>query len=161
MARPSEIYCIDTSALVDLGLLYPRSVFDGLWTELELLVANGRCVAPREVGREIARRDDEVSRWVRRQGGMIINPDAAQLQLLADIMAAFPDWVDRDTQQPVGDPWVIALARSHNPHACVVAHENIGGPGARKIPNVCQQYGVDCIRLLEMVQREGWTFVRA
>lgn len=161
MARAEKaVYCIDTSALVDLRIDYPPRVFsDTVWAALERLVAEGRLIAPREVRRELAKQDDEVHRWVRqRSTNMIVNPDVAQQNLLRQIMTDFPEWVDHASGQPVGEPWVIALARTLNPLGCVIAHEIVGGPGARKIPNVCRRYSLECIRLPDLFLREGWSF---
>jgi hypothetical protein len=73
-------------------------------------------------------------------------------------MDRFPTWVDYETSQPVADPVVIALARSYNPTATVVAHETPGGAGAMKIPNVCGVYGISWMTLPQMFVAEGWNF---
>lgn len=159
MAREEElVYVVDTSALVDLPILYPRAVFDGLWTSLEQLIADQRLIAPHEVYRELGKKDDEVFKWVKRHKAMFVDLGAAQQALLREILGAFPNWIDRETDKPVADPLVIALARSGSTPRCVVAHENPGGKGATRIPNVCQQYGIDYVKLAEMSVREGWRF---
>ncbi len=75
-------------------------------------------------------------------------------------MDQFPTWVDYDTALPVADPVVIALARSYNPTATVLAHERMGGAGAMKIPNVCAHYNIGYMTLPQMFVAEGWTFSR-
>jgi len=158
--RPTEIYCVDTSALIDLPLQYPRSVFgDAVWRSLDILVSDGRLRVPREVRRELGKQEgDEIYRWVRSRGNMVIPLTLDQQGLLREIMARYSTWVDHQTQSPVADPIVIALARSYHPPGIVVAHEILGGPGAMKIPNVCRDYGIKCIRLPDLFVREGWRF---
>lgn len=156
---PARVYCIDTSALVDLPRNYPSAVFQGtVWRSLETLIGVARLRAPREVRRELYKQDDEVYRWVRRHGSLIVGLAPQQQRFLREIMDQFPTWVDHETSQPVADPIVIALARAYNPPATVVAHENPGGAGAMKIPNVCRTYDLSCMTLPQMFVAEGWAF---
>jgi hypothetical protein len=125
---------------------------------MEGLIGTGRLRAPREVRRELSKQEDEVYRWVRRHGNLIVGLPPRQQVLLKEIMDRFPTWVDHETSQPVADPIVIALARSYNPPATVIAHENPGGSGAMKIPNVCGAYRIAWMTLPQMFVAEGWTF---
>lgn len=163
---PNDVYCGDTSALIDLPRNYPSAVFGVVWDKLVGLIAEGRLIAPREVLRELLKKEDEVSAWAKANGAMFVDLEPAQQVMLTEIMTAFPNWVDHLTDRPVADPVVIALARSRlaaNPGipCWVVAHEQPGGPGAMKIPNVCQQYNVRHIRLVDIFVKEGWTFALA
>jgi len=56
------------------------------------------------------------------------------------------------------DPFVIGVAQMLG--ATVVTGEGGDGNAHRpKIPYVCNQLGVKCIRLLEVVRAEGWQFL--
>lgn len=156
----ARVYCIDTSALIDLPLHYPSKVFkDTVWRSMEVLIGTARLRAPREVRRELAKQEgDEVHRWVGRHGNLIVGLPPRQQALLKEIMDQFPGWVDHETSLPVADPVVIALARSYDPSATVLAHERAGGPGAMKIPNVCAHYNIACMTLPQMFVAEGWNF---
>ena len=158
MASVPPVYCVDTSSFVDLPRHYPQAVFPAVWTSLEQLVAAGRLIAPKEVLRELAKKDDVVHNWAKANGHMFVNLDGPQQTVLLQIMADFPTWVDSAASTPVADPFVIALARSGGAQRCVVSHELPGGPGAVKIPNVCQRYSVEHLRLVDVFVREGWTF---
>lgn len=129
-----------------------------VWRSLEQLVGAGRLRAPREVRRELFKQDDEVYRWVKRHGSLIVGLAPQQQRLLKETMDRFPGWVDPETSAPVADPVVIALARAYNPPAVVVAHENPGGPGAMKIPNVCSAYKIPWMTLPQLFVAEGWAF---
>lgn len=50
-------YVVDTSSLIDLARHYPRKAFPGLWKKIEVLVAEGRLVAPLQVYKEIKQGD--------------------------------------------------------------------------------------------------------
>lgn len=54
------VYCIDTSALIDLNRMYSRDIFPTLWRRLGDLVKSGRLFAPLEVLREVEKGDDEL-----------------------------------------------------------------------------------------------------
>lgn len=98
-------------------------------------------------------------RWARQRAEMFLDPDAAQQAMVGQMVAQFPGWIDPQTARPVGDPFVIALARAAGgTPRFVVSHEVLGGPGATKIPNVCQQYGIEHLRLPDLFVRESWRF---
>ncbi len=158
MAKAQVVYCVDTSALIDLPRHYPQASFDAVWTSLELLIADKRLIAPREVLKELSKKDDAVHRWAKKNSSMFLDLDGPQQALLSQIMSDFQNWVDLAATSPVADPFVIALARTGGSSRCVVSHENPGGPGAVKIPNVCQHYNVDHIRLVDVFVKEGWRF---
>lgn len=162
-SAPPAIYCIDTSALIDLGRRYPQKVFGALWREIERLINRGGLIAPREVLRELQRGDDEMYKWAKKHDRMFVELDGEQMALVREIQGAFPRWVDHEADAPIADPFVIALARQQtllNASAprVVVSHENPGGPGATRIPNVCERYGIEHIQLVDLFMREGWTF---
>ncbi len=114
---------------------------------------------PREVRRELGKQEgDEIYRWVKARASIVVPLDTTQQRLLQEIMRTYPAWVDHQTSLPVADPIVIALARSYNPSGIVVTHETLGGRGAMKIPNVCRDYGIRCIRLPEVFVEEGWRY---
>ncbi len=40
----------------------------------------------------------------------------------------------------------------------IVVTEETFRPNAAKIPNVCQHFGIECINLRQLMEREGWRF---
>ncbi len=159
---PPPVYCVDTSALIDLWRRYPAKVFGALWTAVEQLIDQGRFIAPREVLRDLEKRDDNVYKWAKKHSTMFVDLDAEQQALVKDMLKAFPKWIDLLSQQPEADPFVIALARSQSlipgGPRIVVSHELPGGPGATKIPNACQKYNIPHIQLVDLFVKEGWSF---
>jgi hypothetical protein len=143
--RQRRVYWVDTGALIDLPIRYPRSVFgDTVWRSLEILIAEGRLRVLREVRRELGKQEgDEICRWVRSRGTVVVPLDAQQQHLLQEIMARYPRWVDHQTNLPVADPIVVALARSYAGSGTVVTHETPGGRGAMKIPTCVKTTGYD------------------
>jgi hypothetical protein len=149
-------YCVDTSALIDLGRQYPRTVFLGLWRRIESLVEKGDLVAPREALRELEQVDDEVARWAKKHRCMFAELDAAQIQEVRKILRRFPKLTDPSKEIPDADPFVLALARANR--LTVVTSEKPVGPGAQKIPNVCDTLRVPWLNLVAFFERQGWSF---
>jgi hypothetical protein len=56
---------------------------------------------------------------------------------------------------PVADPFVIARAAVLG--GTVVSEESFK-PNAQKIPNVCQHFGIPCIKLGDFLRTQRWTF---
>ena len=154
---PGLFYCIDTCSLIELRRRYPRSVFPTLWGNIESLIHQGRLIAPREVLHELEEQDDELLDWTKRHRIMFKDLDQRQLQLVRDILRNFPSLVDPNKMTPDADPFVIALAISER--CTVITEERQANPWERpKIPNVCENHNVRCIRLIELFEREGWRF---
>jgi hypothetical protein len=156
-------YCIDTSSLIYLHRYYPRPVFASLWTHCEGLILNGRLFAPREVLRELERKDDAVRDWAASAGPFFVETDGEQLQFVEEILATFPRLIDHTKETPDADPFVVALARARRGGLAaadchVVTDETWAGPGGVKMPNVCGHFGVPCVRLADMFQLETWAF---
>jgi len=142
-------YCIDTSALIDLGRTrYTREVFPSLWKEIEELVSKGELVAPREVLKELERQNDELTRWAKKHRKMFVNLDPEQIKIVKEILRDFPGFVDEKKETEDADPFVIALAKARG--STVITSEKpadlAANPRAKpKIPNVCQHYQVKCV----------------
>ncbi len=165
----SIVYCVDTSALIDLKWWYPEDVF-AVWDELGKLVTSRRLIAPRQVLEELKRKDDTLLKWVMKHRRMFCSLDEGQIAALQEVESRFPDLVDHMKQIPDADPFVVGLAvarqraRSQDDlftthEHVVVTQEKLSAPGGRRrIPNVCQAYGVRWLPLIEMFRCEKWRF---
>ena len=40
----------------------------------------------------------------------------------------------------------------------VVTEERGGSESKPKIPSVCKSLGIDCVAVVDLIRREGWTF---
>lgn len=155
---PGEIYCIDTSALIDLADLYPKDVFPTLWVNMEKLVRDGRLVAPHEVLEEFKAyegKKEEPRAWARAHAEMFKQLTDEQLNIARDILAAHPDLIDPDKTVADADPFVIALAKTEG--GTVVTSERPARPGQRiMIPDVCDAVNVSPLDLLGFFRAMGW-----
>ena len=161
----SNNYIMDTSSLIELNRHNPIDIFPSVWKNMESLISKGLLVAPIEVLNEITERDDQLAKWAREQTSFFRAPTQRQIEILKDVLKAYPSMVREDRKYDA-DPWVIALAKEMitDPQQTltsikriVVTEEKLRGEKVR-IPYVCQKYNIDSIDIIEMFRIEGWRF---
>ncbi|EQD78431.1 Uncharacterized conserved protein UCP008505 [mine drainage metagenome] len=161
----SNNYIMDSSSLIELNRHNPIDVFPSVWKNMESLISKGLLIAPTEVLDEITERDDQLTKWAKEQSNFFRAPTQKQIEILKDILKAYPSMVREDRKYDA-DPWVIALAKEMitDPQQTltsikriVVTEEKLRGEKIR-IPYVCQKYNIDSIDIIEMFRIEGWKF---
>ena len=151
-------FSIDTSAILDgWRRHYPRETFPGLWLHLEALIQSGDLRASEEVKHELEKKDDDALAWAVEQDHFFVQMDDHIQDAVSAILHDHPRLIDTRRGRSGADPFVIALAKVRG---CTV----ITGEGASdslnrpKIPDVCRAIGVESMRLLDLIRREGWVF---
>lgn len=162
-----DIYCIDTSSLIEMKDKYPKDTFPSVWQNMERLCKEGRLIAPIEVKKEIEQVDDELKRWSKgkEKKKIFIKQDEKQTERMKEILAKYPFLAKYDKLGPNADPWLIALAIEKNnegqkelfQNRCIVVTEE-SKMRKERIPIVCKDYNIECINLIELFRREGWKF---
>ena len=157
MSRPS--YSVDTSALIDgLERFYPSATFNGLWDAVDQLISDGRLYASEEVWEEIKKRDEVVKAWADPRRDEFIVPTTASLAKgVQNILDKFPRLAMSGGRRDRADPWVIAVAIERG-GIVVTGEVGNGSPSKPKIPYVCEQLGVRCIRFTDLIAEESWRF---
>lgn len=152
-------YSIDSSALINgWQKYYPPDIdiFSPIWDGLSSLIDSGDLRATEEVLHELEKQHDDVYQWVNERPNLFIPIDDRVQNAVIDILRGYPRLVDNRKDRSSADPFVIAQAQISG--AIVVADEfpsnNILKP---KIPDVCVALGINCITLLQLIRREGWT----
>lgn len=152
-------YCIDTCSLVDLWMrFYPPDVFQTLWEkDLESLFYHGLLIAPQEVFNELNHQEDLLFDWAKKHKKMFRDLDEEQVKLVREIVKNFPKLIDSRKTTADADPFIIALAKSKG---WTVITSEIPDPQRKKpkIPDVCQEYSVKCISLVEFFREQGWRY---
>jgi len=154
------LYVFDTSAFIEAWWeTYPPANFPGLWEEIDTLVDAGNLIAPEEVLHELKSGDDDLHDWVKQRSDRIVVPTSRDLMLkVTAILADHPTLTKPGTGRSAADPFVIALAALRG---CPVVTKELGGSATKpRIPFVCDQSGIDCLRFLDVIRNEGWTFQR-
>ncbi len=150
-------YIFDSGPFIDLKN-YPPDVFSSLWSHFAQLIQEGNIISSSEVFREIENYDDEIAEWAKLNKQIFIKPTIEEQRLVQQILEKHPELVKEEAillGKPYADPFVIAQAKSHN---CILVHQEKLKPNAHKIPNVCEDFGVDEIALFEFFRKEKWNF---
>jgi Domain of unknown function (DUF4411) len=160
MSDEPPSYSFDTSAIIDgRERYYPVDRFPALWQQIDDLVHVQRLFISEEVWEEAHKRDAVAAQWCDEHGkdSLVIPTDAAIAREVQEILQQNPRLVMNLKGRNRADPFVIAVARLRS--ATVVTGEGSDGTPARpKIPYVCQQYSIPCVRLLDVIRAEGWSF---
>ena len=155
--RSGPIYSVDSSALIHgwRRIYRPRN-FGFVWAGIDTLINTGRLRASIEVYRELEKKDDEVFAWCKeRKDRLFVEIDDQCQRQVIRLMANYPRLVDTVKGRSGGDPFVIALAASRSPQMVVVSEENLG---RQRIPDVCRDERIRCIRLPDLIEAEDWRF---
>lgn len=154
-----RLYCVDTSALIDgLERYYPEENFPALWGNVDALIQSGRFFISEEVWEELQQKDERAKEWAEsRLGSLVVDTDATVIAATQRVLVDHELLVKNLKGRNRADPFVIATAQIRG--AIVVTGEGGDGNAQRpKIPYVCQQLGLECIRFLDVVRAEDWRF---
>ena len=138
---------------------YPVANFPTLWnTYIHDFFSNGDVGATETVKQELEKVDKTFFDTITggRKSPLFVQVDNAIQIQLRDLLMRFPSLV-KDRVGSHADPWAVALARARG---LVVVSEERRDPnrnvGKLKIPDVCNEVGLECINFLELIQRENW-----
>jgi hypothetical protein len=158
-ASRQRAYSADTSALIDgLQRYYPEEHFPALWIRVDELISDGRLYISEEVWEEVQKKDAVAKAWCEpRKDSLIVPTDPAVAQEVQRVLIGHERLVMNLKGRNRADPFVIAVASLRG--AIVVTGEGSDGTASRpKIPYVCQEMGIECVRLLDVIRFEGWSF---
>jgi hypothetical protein len=152
-------YCVDTSALIDgLERFYPERTFPGVWARVHELVDAGRFFISEEGWEEIKSRDEVAKVWCERYGANLIVPTNGEVVAeVRAVLAQFPRIVANMKNRNRADPFVVAVGAIRG--ATVLTGEGADGSANRpKIPFVCHERDIPCMRFVQLLEAEGWVF---
>lgn len=164
MSNAAKKYCLDANVLIQAWNFYYSPKFcPSYWDVLNELGSAGRIFVPREVYEEITRTDDELCQWLKQSSIEIKDVDEKVIQCLQAIWAANPihtTLVDNVKGRSLADPWVIAHAMRESA-TVVTKEEKVTALNAIriKIPNVCENMGVEWMNDFGIVEELGLQFV--
>lgn len=155
------MYVADTGAFYSFGNYYPEH-FPDFWKRINHLVEKGRFISTREVRREIRENFpfEHVIEWVKNHSGIFLTPSLNEQRFIRELFKKEKNREMIRNQHilkgfPVADPFVIAAAYVRK--AKIITREVIK-PGAAKIPNVCQDIGIECVGIDQFLKLEKLVF---
>ena len=153
------VYSVDTSALIDgLERYYRPTSFPSLWEKIDNLIDRSRLLCSEEVLEEATLRDLPAKEWcLERQDRLIVATDAGVAVEVRLLLDRYPAMTKNLKGRNRADPFVIVVAKMRG--ATVVTGEGQDGSANRpKIPWVCRQLNLPCLRLADLIAQEGWAF---
>jgi uncharacterized protein DUF4411 len=152
------MYIFDTTLLWAFGRYYPAQ-FPSIWKRVDELIGDDNFRSVREVKREIENNCpfEHISVWVKTNHRVFRTPGEEESAFIAEIFRKeqYRGLVRRQKMLkglPVADPFVIAAAKVHQ--GCVITDE-LRKKGAARIPTLCQDFGIECINVEELLNREN------
>lgn len=153
------MYLLDANTYIHAKNLYYSFDFcPAYWDWLDKECAAGKIASIDMVANELTAGNDELVVWVKARSGHFLLCDDAETQSLVgviaqDLMQGSYNQQNRDDFLAGADPWIIAKAKIIC--ATVVSHEARTTQQGKKVkvPNVCQQYGVECISTFELLRK--------
>ncbi len=156
-------YVFDTNVFRHVFASYYREIFPSFWTKFEPLIGNGNVTSTSLVLAELERQriEQDGINWLKNQHDLFPDPSEEEGLFLRRIYN-----VEHFRQHNVGvrelytggthaDPFIIARAAVLK--STVVTQETFAEHSG-KIPNICQHFGIPCMRLDEFMVQQNWTF---
>lgn len=159
------MYLLDANAFITAHRsIYPFDVYPGYWDWLAEALADGTIGSIRRVRDELTSQEDELQLWVEDQVGMSLEPDDAvidSLRRLAVWTTAQDRFLDAAKAEflDVADYFLVGQAMAHGHVLVTLESSQPEGKKKVKIPDACDAFGVEWIKPIEMLRREGVRFV--
>jgi len=149
-------YCIDTSCLIaSWEERYPPENFPKFWTLLDQAITDGKIVAPEPVLDETEPKSADLHAWLKARPGMFVALEEDVQKQAKAVLAKHPKLVAEKKQRYSADPFVIALAALQK-RQIVTEEKPTGSLNRPNIPDVCGDFGVNYINLLQLIRAEKW-----
>ena len=157
-------YCIDTNVIVSFmrgtdDEHYGADVFPDQWRFLEAHMQQGDIVAPRKVEEELGKWHKTIKAmpaWLTKHQYLFCDIESdIQLELAKRITCAYEAYALSENY--LGDLEVMSLAGARK--LTVISLESSKSTPSKsrpKIPDVCKEFGIDCVSLPGFLRREGF-----
>lgn len=152
-------YCIDASALIDFWSeeSYPVALFPNLRAKIIEGFEKGSIVSTIAVYHEINYLDNEVYKALGKFKNSFIEVDAAQLIVLKQIFNKYTKLATISKTE--ADPFLIACAKARNLTVVTAEKRSVSAsPVAPKIPNLADEFSVNCMTVNEFFIDLGLKF---
>lgn len=158
-------YCFDTSAFITMHRYYSYDLVPKLWDDLlQQLFQNGRAFSHQYVLNEIEPADF-LGQWVSDKKSSFLPATERQTELVRKILARFPGLIDPNKEIDEADPWVIALTIEKTESSILIEDyskltivSTESKRSLKKIPAVCQAFGLSHMDLKQFFADNGWKF---
>jgi hypothetical protein len=156
-------YVIDTNVIVSFmhhtdDEVYGSDVFKPQWEYIESLVGSGAITAPKKVEEELKKwciEIPELVNWLKRYDSMFLDVTTDQLLKSKPIVSKYS--VYGTTENYLCDLMVMSLAECMGLAVLTLEGKKPTNSQKRpKIPNVCDEFGVDCYSVTSFLRKENF-----
>lgn len=157
---------LDTNIIVRCALEYYRfATFPGVWTWLARALEQGTLVLIPEVHEELASWGEPISSWIQEQ--VVVSVPAVSMDITEarvrvaeeiDSMDLHPDSVARFLEGADVDLVAYALGGDHRVVTFETKETSNRSSKRAKIPDVCGQFGIECLNAFQMFEDHGAKF---
>lgn len=153
-------FVVDANVFIDFSRYYPPDIAPTFWPQLLERAVAKQWLSIDRVHVEINRKEDWVSRWANDNDEFFVSTernDVATEYRRIQEWATHEDYTQaaQDELGRAADGWLVAYAVAEDLR--VVTNE-VAEPSRRtnvKIPDVCKEFGVDCVDMLGMMRALG------
>lgn len=154
-------YLLDSNIFIEAkNAYYPFDVFPAFWDRLHKLEEQNHLLSIDKVKEELCHHDDKLADWCK---SVVRDTFFVESAACTSVYGEIAKWVFANTQYneqakslflgvDEADPWLVAYARTHG--FVLVTHEasNPDSKNKIKLPDVCRQFNVQCIRTIDMLR---------
>lgn len=149
-------YIMDTSSILSQkpGEPHNRLVYKSKWSRIESYIKEHIIVTCSEVKEEIG--DKDIQQWLTSHHCMVLEIDDIVQANVRKIVTDNPKMIEFTGKSGTssGDAFLIATAMKYG--LTVITEENRDSP--KKIPQICNRYGIGSVNVTQLCETEGWTF---
>ena len=161
-------YILDTNIFITAkNKLYPFDIFPSFWDQLLQKAKNKDFYLSAEIIEELNAGKDELYDWIEKNKSsfsILPSDDNQLIHCYSEIIqSVFDHTVYNETAKKefaeVADSWLIAHAKNSN--LTIVTQEikiDLSCKRRVKIPNVCADFGIECIDILEFMRKTKFIF---
>ncbi|MCD6388101.1 MAG: DUF4411 family protein [Desulfobulbaceae bacterium] len=156
-------YCLDANIFIQAkNFHYHFDICPGFWDWLDQQIETVGSIVP--ICEELVAGNDELKPWAkdRKETGFFADIYDPAVQEVFRAIAVYVE-IQYETHQAGkfldgADPWLIAYSQVND---CVIVTSEILSPGAKKvkIPNICEEFGVDYTDCFTMLKGLNARFV--
>jgi ribosomal protein L18E len=158
MNTTSHKYCLDSNIYINAwNNHYAYDFCPQYWDTLKSLIENKVILLPKVIYKELLNKDDNLKKWIKQFDKIAVKENAKIIKCFNDLMQKdemHKHLVDIKREKSEADPWLIAHALAIQ--GVVVSNEApVAGKSQKKvkIPDVCNNMGIECINEFELVRR--------
>ena len=165
MPIDGKLFLLDANSLItSQSLYYPQEMIPELWEWMLNKAHAGLIKIPLEIYDEVlAGKDDRLTIWLKKPNikDQLVLAEAPNADLVAQVTyeGYAQDLNDIELAQIGRDPFLIAYGLIDPAKRCVVSFET-SKPSTkrqnRKVPDVCDGFGVECCTVFQMLRRLGF-----